>query len=472
MQLRIKKNPNSYFAQLTLLKKLFWLYFLLLIFEGALRKWVAPQLSAPLLVIRDPVSLLIIWEAYRSNKWPSRWTVPIAALTVIIVGIFSIQLALGDNPLMVGLFGLRSYLLPFPVIFIMGENLNEEDMLNLGKCTLWLLLPMCLLAIGQYLEPAGSFLNRGAYAGGAQINYIGLGVRASGTFSFAIGLVEYATLAGAFIFYGMVREDMAKKWLVWASAFALIIIIPTTGQRTLVAQLLAVLACVGMSAMMGVSQFTKVLRLIVPIVIVSALASQLPVFKEAMHSMNQRIAGATASEGGSEQAAFMDRTIQPAINAIEAASATNNMMGIGLGRGAIAVQAFLTGSTVGVTGEYEFSHELMEMGPFAGGAFGIFKVLLGVLLLSRALGRARHGEPLALLLYPLVFSTLFFALLEQPTMQGFVVISMAFCIAAAKQPARAAAPLPTWRLQQQQALHQLRLRQMAFQQRRMRNGSS
>jgi hypothetical protein len=69
----LKRNPNSYFARLTLLKKLFWLYFLLLIFEGALRKWVAPQLSAPLLVIRDPVCILIIWEAYRTRKWPTRW---------------------------------------------------------------------------------------------------------------------------------------------------------------------------------------------------------------------------------------------------------------------------------------------------------------------------------------------------------------------------------------------------------------
>src|SRR5271169_2764172 len=46
MALARKRNPNSYFGRLTLLKKYFWLYFLLLIFEGALRKWVAPQLSA------------------------------------------------------------------------------------------------------------------------------------------------------------------------------------------------------------------------------------------------------------------------------------------------------------------------------------------------------------------------------------------------------------------------------------------
>lgn len=330
MQLGIKRDPNSYFARLTLLKKLFWSYFLLLIFEGALRKWIAPQLSAPLLVIRDPISAWIIWEAYRTRKWPSRWSVPIIMLTALIAGIFSLQMALGDNSLLVGLYGLRSYLLPFLVIFIMGENLDPEDLLNFGRCTLWLLLPMCLLALGQYRAPAGSFLNRGAYNGGAQIGYVGMGVRASGTFSFAIGLVHFATLAGAFVFYGMVREGLVRKrWLIWASTFALVLTVPTTGQRILLAQLAALIACVGLSALMGVSEFKKVLRVAVPVLIVWVLASQLSVFRAAMQSLNQRVTGAAVSEGGTEEKAFLLRTIDPAITAIEAASSTNNLLGIG-----------------------------------------------------------------------------------------------------------------------------------------------
>jgi hypothetical protein len=467
MQLGIRRNPNGYVARLTFLKKLFWLYFLLLIFEGALRKWVAPQLSAPLLVIRDPVSILIIWEAYRTNKWPSRWTVPIVALTVIIMGIFSLQLALGDNPLLVGLYGLRSYLLPFPVIFIMAENLNDEDLRKFCACTMWLLVPTCLLALGQYATPPGSFLNRGAYAGGSQIAYLTGGVRASGTFSFAIGLVEYATFAAAFIFYGMVREDLAKKWLIWASAFALIIIIPTTGQRQLLVQLGLVICSVVISAFMGVSQFAKVLRIILPILIVFLVASQLPIFKEAMQSMTQRVSGADAAEGGSAKTAFTRRAIEPLIGAIEYASSSQNLMGIGIGRGALAVQAFLTGSPDAVTGEEEFSHELMEMGPIAGGAFLLFKALLAVVLLGQAVARAREHDPLALLLYPLTFSGLFFALLSQPTLQGFLVISMAFCIAAAKQPKRVPVSLSPQMQRQQQALQQLLQRQQAFQRRRL-----
>src|SRR5438309_4530609 len=41
------------------IRALIWLYLVLLIFEGALRKWIVPQLSNPLLIIRDPVVIAI-----------------------------------------------------------------------------------------------------------------------------------------------------------------------------------------------------------------------------------------------------------------------------------------------------------------------------------------------------------------------------------------------------------------------------
>ncbi len=238
----------GYYKRLTRLKKLFWLYFLLLIFEGALRKWIIPQLAVPLLVVRDPVCLMIIWEAFRTHKWPSRWSAVISLMTVLLVGLFTVQIIAGDNPLIAGLYGLRSYLLPLPVMFIMGETLDEEDLHKIGAYTLWLLLPMTLLVLAQYLAPSGSFLNNGAYEGAGQIGYVGGHVRPSGTFSFSTGLVYFDTLAGALIFYAMFREGYMKKWGLWAATFALVVSIPAAGSRTLVAQLGAVVGCMAVAA--------------------------------------------------------------------------------------------------------------------------------------------------------------------------------------------------------------------------------
>lgn len=448
-------NPNSYFRRLTFLKMLFWLYFLLLIFEGALRKWVAPELSAPLLVVRDPVALLIIWEAYRTRKWPQRWTVIVAMLTVALVGLFTLQMVIGENPLIVGLYGLRSYLLPFPVLFILGDNLDEEDLRKLGACTLWLLPPMTMLAVAQYLAPPGSLLNAGAYKGGTQIGYIGGHVRSSGTFSFVAGVVHFCTLAAAFILYGLVRERFGKKWMLWASAFALLLSIPTTGARMLLAQLGAIIVCVGIGAAMGVSQFGKVFRIILPVAVASLLVAQLPVFSDAMQSMTERISGANAEEGeGGAEGALIYRTIGPVFKAIEAVGSSRNWLGQGLGSDASAMQV-LVGQTE--WSDNEIDRELTEMGPIAGLGFGLFKLFLAVTLLGQALARARAQEPLALLMLPLAFSTLFFGTPEQPTVQGFLVISAAVCIAAAKVAEPAAEQVYPLLLQRQQLLYRRRM---------------
>jgi len=453
MRLWRKIEPNSYIRRLTLLKKLFWLYFFLLIFEGALRKWVAPQLSAPLLIIRDPVGMWIIWQAYRTHRWPHRWTLPLTALTVLIVSLFVVQIIAGGNPLLVGLFGLRSYLLPFPVMFVMGENLDQEDLRRMGICTLWFLILNTPIAVAQYLAPGNAFLNKGAYEGAGQIGYIGEHMRSSGTFSFAVGLVFLAGLAAAFLIYGMVNENLAKKRLLWASIFALLLLTPTTGARSLLAQFAAILGSVAIGAMMGISQFTKVLKIIIPIAAMGLLVSFVPVFSQAMSSMVERITGATLAEGGTVQASVYDRTLAPMVNTVGNAVSSSNWIGIGLGRGSVAVQMFLNGTNEMVAGEAEIEHEVGEMGLPAAVAFELFKLAVLIALLGGALARAREGEPLALLLFPLVVSFSLFGLFEQPTVQGFIVITSAFCIAAGKMQPQTVVqrvPLAYQRLQMMQ----------------------
>lgn len=451
-------KPNSYFRRLSLLKKLLWLYFLLLIFEGALRKWVAPQLSGPLLVVRDPVALMIIWEAYRSKKWPTRWSIALVVITVLMVGLYVLQSIAGDNPL-AGLYGLHSYLLPFPVMFIMGESLDAEDLRVFGNWILGLLLLQAGLAAAQYVSPAGSFINNGAYEGASQISYIaGTSVRASGTFSFVIGLAEFGTLAAGFLFYGLGTEGFARKWLLWLGILAFLFMLPMTGSRTLVVQAAAVLGCVGISAMMGAAQFGRVLRILVPIVILAVLVSFLPVFSDAMHTLTERFAEASSVEGGSVEQSIFERTAEPAVQALERASDSNNWLGIGIGRGAVAVQAFLNGSIVSEAGEDEFSHEYVEMGPIGASLYEIFKLILAFVVLAHALSRARDQEPLALLLAPLAVSGLLLFVPEQPTEQGFIVVSMAFCIAAAKMPRQAAQPAMPLILERRQMLYHRRVR--------------
>jgi hypothetical protein len=440
----------GYFKRLTRLKKLFWLYFLLLIFEGALRKWIVPQLSAPLLIIRDPVSIWIIWEAYRSHKWPIRWSALISGLTLFLVGLFFAQIIFGDTPLTVGLFGLRSYLLPFPVIFIMAENLDEEDLRKLAACTLWLLLPETLLELAQYRMP-GSVLNIGAYEGARQIGFIGEHVRSSGTFSSAIGAESFATLAAAFIIFGITSPGFAKKWMLWIGAFAVMLSVPTMGSRTVVFQVASMFVCLAIAASMRISQAAKVLRIILPVVFLSLLAAQLPIFSDAMQNLTKRFTSANAAEGGEAGArgAILYRTIGPLLDEVERVVSSGDWMGVGMGYNANVFNQSVRGGAD--SPDNEILREMSEFG-FAGIGFGLFKLFLAMTLLSRALAQVRDGQLLALLMLPLAVSALLLGTPEQPTVQGFIVIITAVCISAARAPAPTEAEVLQLALLRQQLL--------------------
>ena len=141
------------------LKRLVWLYFLLLIFEGALRKWVLPGMATPLLVIRDPVALLLIGLSWQRGLFPKTpymaWMLLIGALS------FLTTLVIGHGNLFVALYGLRILLIHFPLIFVIGVVFNREDVLKMGKAFLWLSLPMVVLIFLQFYSPQYAWVNRG-----------------------------------------------------------------------------------------------------------------------------------------------------------------------------------------------------------------------------------------------------------------------------------------------------------------------
>jgi hypothetical protein len=418
------------FKKLPLLKKLFWLYFLLLIFEGVLRKWAMPQYSAQLLLVRDPVSVFIIWEAFRTHKWPERWSAVTAILVAVISALALIQVMMNDVPWFVAVYGLRSYVLPFPVAFIMGENIDGDDLRRFGICTLVLLIPMVALEVQQYRSPDASLINIGAGEGAHQTHYVGGHVRASGTFSYVVGPTLYAPMAAAFIFFGLISDRFAKRWLLWAATFALILSAPAVGSRTLVYELAEVVVCAAIAALCGVTQFVRSLRIVIPLVAMFFLVSLLPVFSQASESLTHRFTDADQVEGGTAQSSVERRAFGPFIGAILETDFASNLTGRGIGMGAAAIAKLTTGRRTFLAGEYEITRLIFEFGPILGFAYAAFNFGLTLFLGIAAINRARQGAPLALLMMPLLFGSLAWGVLEQPTEQGFMVIGLAFSLAA------------------------------------------
>ena len=70
------------------IQRLIFLYFWLLIFEGSFRKWVLPQLSDVLLIIRDPVVIVIYLLAFRARVFPRNgWLFSLAVIAFLSVAV-------------------------------------------------------------------------------------------------------------------------------------------------------------------------------------------------------------------------------------------------------------------------------------------------------------------------------------------------------------------------------------------------
>jgi len=145
------------------IRQLVWLYFWLLLLEGALRKWIVPQLSNPLLIVRDPVVLVIYLYAVRARVFPRNgWTIALATLAVLTILCTFIQLLPYFPPKPIALvcgYGFHANYLHLPLIFVIGSVMRLEDLRRFGWWTLALLVPMTVLLVLQFrASPDASFL--------------------------------------------------------------------------------------------------------------------------------------------------------------------------------------------------------------------------------------------------------------------------------------------------------------------------
>src|SRR6478735_8864232 len=100
------------------LKLAIWFYFFLLLFEGALRKWFLPGLATPLLVVRDPIAIWVLFKATQKGLLAFNGYILFMTLTSIVS--FIATLLFGHQNYYVALYGLRILLIHFPFMFVIG----------------------------------------------------------------------------------------------------------------------------------------------------------------------------------------------------------------------------------------------------------------------------------------------------------------------------------------------------------------
>ena len=413
----------------SLIKNGIWLYFILLIFEGGLRKWVLPALASPILIIRDPLAIWLLIVAWRNGFFVINRYVLLMYI-VSIIGLFT-AIFIGHGNFFVALYGVRTLIVHFPLIFIIGKVFDREDVMKIGKFIIWLSLPMTILLFLQFYSPQSAFVNRGVGGDVEGAGFSGaLGFfRPPATFSFTNGTALFYSLAACFVFYFWLgpRKYLNRALLICASV-AVLVSIPLSISRTLFFSILV-------TVFFLIIAILKRRRSIIQIVLVSfvllgaivALA-QLKSFQTATEAFTTRFSDANDSEGG------IKGTVQKRILGTMLGAITDNQklpfFGYGIGMGTNVGSVLLTGKNQFLVAETEWGRLIGEMGIVLGLVIIIIRLWITGKIALASYRQLSLGDILPWILLSYCAITLPQAQWAQPTALGFSIFVAGITIAS------------------------------------------
>jgi len=405
------------------LRKLVWAYLLLLVFEGALRKWVIHSLDAPLLLIRDPVAMWIYFEAWRNrlafNNFFFGANLALAVSTALLATLFGIANSL------VTIYGLRTDFLQVPLIFLIPQILNRDDVIAMGKFACYAAIPITAVVIYQFRSPPDSWINIGTMA-----THYGT-VRPSGTFSFVTGLSSFYALTSAYLFYGFIQGRLYKIWLMALVTCCLLLGSACSGSRTCLVEIgiVAVVAvlCVVTRGKGGVGMLVAAGLIGLAAVSLSSLS----VVQEGVGQLNQRIDDAGNVEGGAGGfvARFFNSMLTPVMTMGQVP-----LFGYGLGLGTNAAAGLFQTDDVLYWPEAEWDRLIFECGPIFGFLLCIFRLALTLAVAKRAYDAYRRDNILPILIFASCGLLILNGQWGVPTILGFAIFGAGLTMAACEEP--------------------------------------
>ncbi len=419
--------------QFKTIRQLIWLYFWLLIFEGALRKSVLPQFSNPLLLIRDPVVLLIYVAAFQQRVFPWNGFV----VTTCLLAALSFAVSLGVNPEhpLVMIYGLRANFLHLPLAFLIPRVFSREHVRRVGYYLLLLAPAMAVLVFFQFTSSPSARVNAGAGVDSFQIETAHNRIRAAGTFSFTTGLLAYVSLVGSFLFYGFFRSKTYPAWLTVPATFALFVMVALSGSRSVLSSVTILVIAAAFISLYRPLLFKGSLKAISILCIVYALIGSWAVFREGMDILNDRI-----EDGGGVKSGLVERflsTLLP-VESLDKAP----LFGYGIGMGTNAAAGIISGKRGFLLAENEWDRAILENGPMLGLAYILLRIAMTFRLGRSIFAPLDQGDALAALLFASTGIGVLNGQFGQPSSLGFSILGMGLCLAAANPEPEGTAGAP------------------------------
>lgn len=417
------------------IRQLIWVYFWLLLIEGSLRKWVVPQLSNPLLLIRDPIVVLIYFFSVRARVFPKNtWVVVLVIIAAFCILTSYVNLWLYVSPPIITLvagYGVHANFFHLPLIFVMASVLSFDDVKKIGWWTLLLIVPMTVLMVAQFQAAPGAFVNLTAGGEGEMMTSALGKVRTAGPFSFVVGVAAYFSLATGFLVWAVLRPGTYRIWLLAAAGAALIIGASVSGSRLVVANCGLVIASLLIVVFVRPDVINRFGRVLVAVVVLSYAVSRTPIFREGVHVLSARVSEVSQATEQTMTQGLISRFLSGFEESVYIYTKAP-LMGYGLGIGTNAGARFLTGHTMFLLSEDEWSRVFLESGPILGLAFIAWRLALAMRTGWACVKSVRLGNLLPLLIFASAFFPMINGQFGQPTILGFAVFATGVALAAMK----------------------------------------
>lgn len=439
-------------------KRLVWtvlVIYLLAIFEGAIRKYIAPQLGQYIFFVRDPFLLYAYVLATRFALWPRQQAFFTFSIFMCVFGVLLFVMQMGvfgmdKTRVLLGVYGWRSYFFYVPLAFLIGAQFRREDLQLFARTTLLLAVPIAILVLAQFASPPNAPINVGvAEEQELQFKSVGITVdriRTTGTFTSPAGQQQFIASAFALMLAMLLMPRReAGVIFVGLTACGVLTCLALSGSRG------SMLHCglIGMFAMglalVGKSAALKAKALFLPLGLITAAAVLYPiVFPVGFETFMARWNGAAINEQRIEGGVF-GRAILGQIDFIRFLDVVP-LLGYGIGYGgnaSIILGAEVDGVKPGVMVEADLSRQIVDLGPVFGLCYIIIRFAL-IFWLGRRVYAAtrRRPDPLPVLLFAYVsYTVLFGQITGNGSINAYGWLFTGLCIAASRE-ALASSRLP------------------------------
>lgn len=420
--------------------------YLLAIFEGAIRKYIAPQLGQYIFFIRDPFLLYAYLLATRFSLWPRQQAFFAVSVFMCVFGVLLFVMQVGvfgvDNTrLLLGVYGWRSYFFYIPLAFLIGAQFRREDLRLVARITLFLAVPIAVLVLAQFSSPPNAQINVGvAEERELQFRSVGITVdriRTTGTFTSPAGQQQFIASAFALMVAMMLlpRRE-AGVIFVGLTACAVLTCLALSGSRG------AMLHCglIGLFAMglglVGKSAALKTKALLLPLGLITSAAVLYPiVFPEGFETFMTRWNGAANAERAIEGGVF-GRAVLGQVDFIRFLDVVPTL-GYGLGYGgnaSIMLGAEVDGVKPGLMVEADLSRQIVDLGPVFGLCYIAMRLALMIWLGLRVYAATRRSpDPMPVLLFAYVsYTVLFGQITGNGSINAYGWLFTGLCIAASR----------------------------------------